>query len=102
VEAGASRDQGTRYQYHEELLARPLNLPQYAWDVLLETFGFRFVKTEVLKQNYAKSVRVREWRDLIPAPSRRLIPMIEKHLWRVASGGPGLAASSQPASLIPG
>jgi hypothetical protein len=102
VVAAALRAQGTHYQYHEELKSGPLHLTQYAWDVLLETFGFPFVKTEVLKVNYAKSARVSEWRDLIPAHSRQLIPMIERHLRRVAPHGPGLATSDQARSLIPG
>ncbi len=84
------RAMGTGYQYHEELKARPLYLLQYAWDVLLEEFDFPFVKTEVLKQNWAKSARVPHWRDLVPQGSRRLIPMIERHLQRVAPHGPGL------------
>jgi hypothetical protein len=81
---------GTGYQYHEELMTRPLYLLQYAWDVLLEDFDFPFVKTEVLKQNWAKSARVRHWRDLVPQESRHMIPMIERYLRRVAPHGPGL------------
>jgi rhamnosyltransferase len=96
--AAALREQGTAFQYHEELKTRPLYLMQYAWDVLLETFGFPFIKTEVLRENFAKSARVSQWRDVIPAPSRHLIPMIDAHLRRVAPGAPGLAASRPAAA----
>jgi lipopolysaccharide biosynthesis protein len=100
--AATLRAKGTGYQYHEELKARPLYLPQYAWDVLLETHGCPFVKTEILKQNYVNSARVWYWRDLIPQHSRHLIPMIERHLRRVALQGPGLAAAGEHRSNIPG
>lgn len=88
--APALRAMGTRYQYHEDLKTKPLNLMLLAWDVLLEEFGFPFVKTELLKTNYWKSTRVPQWRDLVLQESRHLIPMIERHLQRVAPHGPGL------------
>jgi lipopolysaccharide biosynthesis protein len=88
----ALRAMGTRYQYHEDLKIEPLDLMLFAWDVLLEAFGFPFVKTELLKLNRVKSTRVSQWRDLVPQESRHLIPMIERHLQRVAPHGPWLTS----------
>lgn len=62
----------------------PLNPTHHLWRVLVERFGFPFLKTELLLRNPNRIPGVAAWRDLVHAAE---LPQIEAHL-RLMGGAP--------------
>jgi lipopolysaccharide biosynthesis protein len=62
---------------------RWLNPTLHMWDVLIEEFGFPFLKTELLKRNRIASPHLAQWAERIPDGNLELVKSIERHVARV-------------------
>lgn len=55
----------------------PLNPTHHLWRVLVEEFGFPFIKTELVLRNPGRLAGVEAWREVVDASD---LPQIERHL----------------------
>jgi hypothetical protein len=75
---------GPRYAEPDALHRYPLNPTHHLWRLLVERFGFPFLKTELLLRNPNAIPRIAAWRDLVDATD---LPLLDAHL-RLMGGGP--------------
>lgn len=68
---------GSRFTEPGALDRYPLNPTHHLWRVLVERFGFPFLKTELVLRNPGRLPGVEAWHDLVDAETRALI---EDHL----------------------
>lgn len=73
---------GEAFQYHQMLHMHPINASIYMWDILINNFGFPFLKTDLVKTNRLLLKNVVEWRSHIPDDSGKWHELIENHLKR--------------------
>jgi hypothetical protein len=71
------------HPYRGKVETEPLNQTLYFWSTLLKSFGFPFLKTEVLKTNRMRLPEISEWRSLISDGKGEWPRLIENHLKRV-------------------
>jgi lipopolysaccharide biosynthesis protein len=74
---------GDAFQYRERLAAGPLNATLFMWDILLEEFGYPFIKTELLKIDRFASGAPARWRSLLPGAGGALAADVEGYVKRV-------------------
>lgn len=68
---------GPRFAEPDAVDRYPLNPTHHLWRVLIERFGFPFLKTELVRRNPGRLPGVEAWPELVDTPSRRLL---EDHL----------------------
>src|SRR5690606_2313629 len=71
------------------------NVSILAWDLLIEAFGFPFLKREILTRDVRVSRRLDGWRELIPDESRGLAEVIERYLLRTSPNCPGVRSNPE-------
>jgi hypothetical protein len=75
---------GPRYAEAGALQRYPLNPTHHLWRVLVERFGFPFLKTELLLRNPNAIPGVAAWREVVDPAD---LPLLESHL-RLMGGTP--------------
>jgi hypothetical protein len=68
---------GPRFAEPDAVDRYPLNPTHHLWRVLIERFGFPFLKTELVRRNPGRLPGAEAWPELVDKPSRRLL---EDHL----------------------
>lgn len=68
---------GPRFAEPDAVYRYPLNPTHHLWRVLIERFGFPFLKTELVRRNPGRLPGVEAWPELVDTPFRRLL---EDHL----------------------
>jgi hypothetical protein len=71
------RSLGPRFAEPHALDRYPLNPTHHLWRVLIERFGFPFLKTELVRRNPGRLPGVDAWPELVDDPTRRLL---DEHL----------------------
>ncbi len=74
---------GPRYAAAGALDRYPPNLTHHLWRVLVERFGFPFIKTELLLRNPNSVPGVEAWPELVKADD---LPMLQAHLRLMRAG----------------
>lgn len=72
---------GPRYAEPDAPHRYPLNPTHHLWRVLVERFGFPFLKTELLQRNPNAIPGIAAWRDLVEAAD---LPLLDPHLQLMA------------------
>ena len=68
---------GPRFAEPDAVDRYPLNPTHHLWRVLIERFGFPFLKTELVRRNPGRLPGVDAWPALVDDPTRRLV---DEHL----------------------
>jgi hypothetical protein len=71
------RPLGPRFAEPDAVDRYPLNPTHHLWRVLIERFGFPFLKTELVQRNPERLPGVDAWPALVDGPTRRLL---DEHL----------------------
>lgn len=61
----AAKRMGSAFQYHQLLNEQPLNTTLFCWDLLIQEFGYPYLKTELLRLNRLKSQSIESWPSLV-------------------------------------
>ncbi len=71
------RPLGPRFAEPDAVDRYPLNPTHHLWRVLIDRFGFPFLKTELVRRNPGRLPGVDAWPALVDDPTRRLV---DEHL----------------------
>jgi hypothetical protein len=74
---GDLRPLGPRFAEPDAVDRYPLNPTHHLWRVLIERFGFPFLKTELVRRNPNSLPSVDAWRDLVDGKS---LTLLDEHL----------------------
>jgi GT2 family glycosyltransferase len=79
-------EQGSAFQFCEQIKDEPLNPTLYAWDILIREMQFPFIKSELLRDNRLDLENLDDWSLLVAQAPRPLVDgaMQYEESWRWA------------------
>lgn len=82
-----ARRRGAEFQYCRSKDLDLLNVTLFMWDILIEEFGFPFIKAELLRQDRFASKAIQRWLEILPQETsphvrQALIEFEETWMWR--------------------
>jgi len=71
------------FEYFDEIRIRKVNSTIYFWNILIEEFGFPFIKRELLTKNVIKLNSLNQWKLIISKYNHEISTVISNYLLRL-------------------